>query len=157
VTWIYAPTWYSIAFKKHVNLKRLFAMKSHDHHVMVQQILPLVVCNLLQLGPKVTIIWLGSAFGKICAKVINLNGLSNLWTYVVESLCLLEIWFPPTLFDLMTHLVIHLVDELEICGPMGATQGWCIVGCTNLGVTQINYALWLPLQWPCCFIGLKIY
>ncbi len=24
--------------------------------------------------------------------------------------------FPPTFFDIMTHLFIHLVEELEICG-----------------------------------------
>jgi hypothetical protein len=133
---IHAPTWYSVAFKKHVNSKRLFAMKSHDHHVMVQQILPLVVRNLLQPGPRVTIIWLGRAFGKICAKVINLNDLSNLWTYVVESLCLLEIWFPPTLFDLMIHLLIHLVDELEICGPMGGR--WCYCELMHSWVDQFG-------------------
>jgi hypothetical protein len=34
-----------------------------------------------------------------------------------------EIWWPPSFFDLMTHLIIHLVDELEICGPI-ATR-WC--------------------------------
>jgi hypothetical protein len=50
VTSIHAPIGQSIAFKKHVNPKRLFAMKTHDHHGMVQQILPLVVPNLLQLG-----------------------------------------------------------------------------------------------------------
>jgi hypothetical protein len=53
---IHAPTRYSIAFKKHVGPKRLFAMKSHDHHVMVQQILPLVVHNLLQPNPRAAII-----------------------------------------------------------------------------------------------------
>jgi len=31
-----------------------------------------------------------------------------------------EIWFPPGFFDMMTHLIIHLVDELEICGLVGA-------------------------------------
>jgi hypothetical protein len=34
-----------------------------------------------------------------------------------------EIWWPPTFFDLMTHFIIHLVDELEICGAI-ATR-WC--------------------------------
>jgi hypothetical protein len=102
--------------------KRLFATKSHDNHVMIQQILPLVVCNLLQLGPRTTIIQLGRAFGKIFAKVINPNVISNLRTYVAKSLCLLEIWFPP-IFNLTTHIIIQLLDELEICGLMGAK--WC--------------------------------
>ncbi len=42
---------------------------------------------------------------------------------VAEIICLFEIWFPPRFFDMMTHLIIHLVDELEICGPIGAK--WC--------------------------------
>jgi hypothetical protein len=79
--------------------------------------------NLLQLGPIVVIIRLGITFGKICAKVINPNDLSNLRTYVPESLCHLEIWFPLAFFDLMIHLLTHLVDELEICGLVGAR--WC--------------------------------
>jgi hypothetical protein len=75
---VHALIGYLTAFKKHVNRKGLFAMKSHDHHVMVQQILPLVVRNLLQPSPRAAIIQLARAFGKICAKVINPNDLSNL-------------------------------------------------------------------------------
>jgi hypothetical protein len=71
----------------------------------------------------VAIIQLERTFGKICAKVINLNDLSNLQTYVVESLYLLKIWSPLAFFDLMIHLLIHLVDKLDICRPMGAR--WC--------------------------------
>ncbi len=41
----------------------------------------------------------------------------------MEIICLFEIRFPPRFFDMMTHLIIHLVDELEICGPIGAM--WC--------------------------------
>jgi hypothetical protein len=42
---------------------------------------------------------------------------------MVETLCMLEVWFPLAFFDLVTHLVIHLVDELEICGHV--TACWC--------------------------------
>ncbi len=55
--------------------------------------------------------------------MINPNDLSDLRTYVGKSLCLLEIWYPPAFFDLMIHLLIHLIDELEICGLVGAI--WC--------------------------------
>jgi hypothetical protein len=79
--------------------------------------------NFLQLGSKAAIIRLGRIFGKIYATMINPNDLSNLQTYLAESLFLLEIWFPPAFFDLMTHLLIHLVDKLEICRPMGVR--WC--------------------------------
>jgi hypothetical protein len=31
-------------------------------------------------------------------------------------MALLEIHFPPSFFDIMTHLLYHLVDELDMCG-----------------------------------------
>jgi hypothetical protein len=37
-----------------------------------------------------------------------------------KKICLFEIWFPSKFFDMMTHLIIHLVDEIKICGLVGA-------------------------------------
>ncbi len=36
-------------------------------------------------------------------------------------------------------------------------RGACTNEQTNLGVTQVNSTLWLPLQCPCWFIDLEIY
>jgi hypothetical protein len=41
-----------------------------------------------------------------------------LCTFVVETLSMLKVWFPLAFFDLMIHLMIHFMDELEICGPI---------------------------------------
>ncbi len=30
----------------------------------------------------------------------------------------MEMHFPPSFFDIMTHLLYHLVDELDLSGPM---------------------------------------
>ncbi len=98
-------------------------MKSHDHHIMIQIILPNGVWNLLHHGPMKAIIRFGKCFQKICTKVLNPNDIGGLWTYAVETLCMLEMWWPPSFFNLMTHLIIHLLDELEICGPTVAR--WC--------------------------------
>ena len=54
---------------------------------------------------------------------MRVDSISALRTYSAETLCLLEIHFPPGFFDVMTHLVIHLVDELEICRPVHSR--WC--------------------------------
>jgi hypothetical protein len=35
-----------------------------------------------------------------------------------KALCLLEKVFPPTFMDVMSHLMIHLLDALYICRPM---------------------------------------
>jgi len=33
-------------------------------------------------------------------------------------LCQLEMYFPPTFFDIMVHLIVHLVREIKFCGPV---------------------------------------
>jgi hypothetical protein len=81
---------------------------------MLQQILPTRVHDLLQPRPRTSIIRLGKTFGKIYAKVINPSKLFDLCTYVVNTLCLLEVWFPLGFIDLMIHLVIHLIDEFKV-------------------------------------------
>ena len=37
---------------------------------------------------------------------------------LVKTLCNLEKYFPPSLFDVMIHLSVHLVREVELCGPI---------------------------------------
>jgi hypothetical protein len=34
------------------------------------------------------------------------------------KLCLLEKEFPPSLFNIMTHPIMHLVAKVELCGPV---------------------------------------
>ncbi len=70
---VYAPTWCVAIFKRHVGNWRLQHMKSHDHHVMVQQIMSIGIWNLLQLGPCKTLIRLGIVFQGIYTKVVNQN------------------------------------------------------------------------------------
>jgi hypothetical protein len=51
------------------------------------------------------------------------NEINACCIFVVKILCRFEVWFPPTLFDLMTYLGIHLVGELEICKHVSTC--WC--------------------------------
>ncbi|XP_078157466.1 uncharacterized protein LOC144553243 [Carex rostrata] len=44
--------------------------------------------------------------------------LDSLQKEVVVTLCHLEMYFPPSFFDVMVHLVVHLVREIKICGPV---------------------------------------
>ena len=37
---------------------------------------------------------------------------------IIEILCELEKFFPPTFFDIMVHLPIHLVNEVRLGGPV---------------------------------------
>ena len=50
--------------------------------------------------------------------VLDPSNFDNLREEVVEVLCLLEREFPPTIFNISMHLLIHLENELEHCGPI---------------------------------------
>lgn len=126
------PSGYSSTLTKHVGEKRLNVLKSHDHHILLQQILPAAIRGSLSRGVRETIVRLGNLFQRICAKVIRTSEIATLRISAAEVLCLLELNFPPGFFDIMTHLVVHLVDELEICGHVHAR--WCYSVERYLGV-----------------------
>jgi Domain of unknown function (DUF4218) len=44
--------------------------------------------------------------------------LGELQSDIVVTLCELEIYFPVSFFDIMIHLIVHLVREIRLCGPM---------------------------------------
>jgi hypothetical protein len=56
---------------------------------------------------------LSYVFWQICVKVWNLVDNGNLREDVAVTL---EKEFPPTFFDVMIHLLLHVVDELNVCG-----------------------------------------
>jgi hypothetical protein len=57
-------------------------------------------------------------FGRICAKSVDPSTIPELLEEIELTMCLLEKVFPPSFFDVMMHLPIHLVLQLDICGPV---------------------------------------
>jgi hypothetical protein len=49
-------------------------------------------------------------------KIVDPTTMGELNKEVAICLVLLEQGFPPSFFDIMTHLLVHLVEELELCG-----------------------------------------
>lgn len=105
------PSGFSSTLTKHIGEHRLNGLKSHDHHVLLQQILPAAIWNSLTRSVRETIIRLANLFQRICSKVIQTSEIPALRTLSAEVLCLLEINFPPGFFNIMTHLIVHLVDK----------------------------------------------
>jgi hypothetical protein len=62
-----------------------------------------------------TIMRLCCVFKQVCVKVWNLLNIDSLREYVVVTLSLLEKKFSPTYFDIMMHLLLHVVEELDVC------------------------------------------
>ena len=53
-------------------------------------------------------------FNAICSKVIDPKNLDGLEVDVV-ILCQLEMYFTPSLFDIIVHLIVHLVRGIRLC------------------------------------------
>ena len=58
------------------------------------------------------------SFNAIYQKVIDEQSLEDLEKNMIEVMCLLEAYFPPTFFDISVHLIVHLVKEIRYLGPM---------------------------------------
>ncbi|BBN68754.1 hypothetical protein Prudu_561S000100, partial [Prunus dulcis] len=97
---------------------RLLGLKSHDCHTLMQQLLPVAIRSVLEKPARYAITRLCFFFNAICAKTVDVSKLDKLEEDVVVTLCLLEKYFPPSFFDIMVHLVVHLVREVRLCGPV---------------------------------------
>ncbi|KAL3618473.1 hypothetical protein CASFOL_037555 [Castilleja foliolosa] len=117
---IKVPTGFSSNVKSLVNLSelKLQGMKSHDCHIVMQELLPIAIRGILPKHVRNAITRLCFFFKKICCKVIIKEELDKLQEEIVVTLCQLEMYFPPSFFDIMVHLSIHLVREIRYCGPV---------------------------------------
>ena len=57
-------------------------------------------------------------FCNLCSRKVTEESISNLKARIPVIMCNLEKIFPPSFFDVMEHLTIHLVRELELGGPV---------------------------------------
>ncbi|KAL5834843.1 hypothetical protein ACOSQ3_014432 [Xanthoceras sorbifolium] len=96
----------------------IVALKSHDCHILMQQLLLVTIRGLLPKGPRIAIFRLCSFFNDICQKMINRSKLESLENEVAVTMCMLERYFPPSLFDIMVHLTIYLTREARLCRPV---------------------------------------
>jgi len=97
---------------------KLIGLKSYDCHILMQQLLPITIRGILPENVRHTITCLCSFFSSICCKVIDPLELYELQDEIVVILCELEMFFRPSYFDIMVHLVVHLVREVILCGPV---------------------------------------
>jgi hypothetical protein len=91
-------------------------LKSHDCHVIMTQLLPVALRGFLPENVRVAIVKLCAFLNAICQKVINPEDLPRLQNDVVHCLVSFEPMFPPSFFNIMTHLLVHLVEEISIPG-----------------------------------------
>jgi hypothetical protein len=98
--------------------KKFQNLKSHDCHVIMTQLLPVALRGLLPENVRLAIVKLCAFLNAISQKVINPEDLPRLQNDVIQCLVSFELVFPPSFFNIMTHLLVHLVEEISILGPV---------------------------------------
>lgn len=83
---------------------------------MLHDFLPVVVRGTLTPNVRETIYWLSQFFKWVCSKEVKIDQLEEMRQQGAELACHLEMYFPPGIFDIQVHLIVHLVDDLEYAG-----------------------------------------
>ncbi|WVZ63949.1 hypothetical protein U9M48_013539 [Paspalum notatum var. saurae] len=101
-----------------VEEKRLVGLKTHDCHIIMCDLLPLAVSRILPARVSMPLVRLSHYFKKLYSKVICVSEIERLEAEILEILCQLEKIFPPSFFDIMVHLTVHLATEIRLAGPV---------------------------------------
>jgi len=101
----------NISRRVHLKERKIFGLKTHDDHILMQQLLPIVLCGLLFSQVTRPLIKLSCYFREICSKTLTVSDLENLEKDIAVTMCELENIFPPSFFTVMVHLVMHLARE----------------------------------------------
>lgn len=97
---------------------KIHGLKSHDYHILMQDLLKVAVRSALPKEVARVLIKLSSFFNVLCSKVVKVEEFQCLDAEIALILCELERIFPPSFFVLMIHLSIHLAHEARIAGPV---------------------------------------
>ncbi|KAK5793801.1 hypothetical protein PVK06_034959 [Gossypium arboreum] len=117
---IKVPDTYASNISRFVSLKdrRLYSLKSHDYHILMQDLLPVALRCCMSKNVMSCIIELSNIMKAICGKVLDVEELKKVQDRAALTLCNLEKIFPPSFFTIMVHLVIHLPHEAILSGPV---------------------------------------
>jgi hypothetical protein len=114
------PDGHALNISKLVNTEecRLYGMKSHDYHVFMKTLILLTFHDLLPKGIWDALTEISHFFRDTCSSKLNVNHIERLEKNIVETICKLEMIFPPLFFDSMEHLPVHLPFEVKVGGPV---------------------------------------
>ena len=97
---------------------KISGYKSHDAYFIMHHFLQVAVRKVFPKNILLTLIRLDNFFRSICSKVIRPRDLEKLESKIGEITSNLEIIFHPTFFDIMLHLLVHLVNESILGGSI---------------------------------------
>jgi hypothetical protein len=120
------PTGFSANVRKLVSLKDLTisGYNAHDCHKMLTVFLPIAIRAVKPVHTRLVITKLCYFFNRVSQKVFDPEELGPLQTFAIETACQLEMFFPPAYFNMMEHLIVHIVPQIIEIGPLYLHQMW---------------------------------
>ncbi|KAK7349692.1 hypothetical protein VNO77_07266 [Canavalia gladiata] len=118
---VIVPDGYSSNISRCIDAENLHLngmLKSHDCHILMEQLLPLAMRAALPNQVTSILNEFCSFFRKLCDKVLSVAALEQLQNDIVITLCHMEMLFPPSFFTVMVHLTAHLAEEAKLGGPV---------------------------------------
>ena len=114
------------------NIKKLVSMKdltisgynAHDCHIMMTVLLAVAIRAIKPVYVRMVITRTIYFFNKISQKEIYRDELDSLQEFMAETMAQLEMCFPPSFFDIMPHVMIHMVDQTRALGPLYLHKMW---------------------------------
>ncbi|KAJ9561820.1 hypothetical protein OSB04_006980 [Centaurea solstitialis] len=89
----------SLKNKVNINNKKFYGLKTHDCHVLLQRVLPVM----------------------LCARELKKSDVEQMQKDIILVLCKFEAIFPQAFFTIMVHLCIHLPEQVFLNGPVHYT------------------------------------
>jgi hypothetical protein len=109
------------------DLKVAPGVKSHDYHVLLTQMIAVGIQNVLPVNVREAIMIFSFFFNAIDQKVLSEEALESLEKRHYETLCFIEMYFPPAFFDISVHIITHLIKEIKLLGPVFLHQMYAYV------------------------------
>jgi hypothetical protein len=96
---------------------KMSVYNTHDCHTMLSLFLTIAIRVVNHPYLKMVITRMFHFFNAISKKVIDVSELDELRKEIRVTMCQLEMYFPPSFFDMMEHYMIHLADQIFVLGP----------------------------------------
>jgi hypothetical protein len=117
---LYFPDGYAANWARGVNMEtlRVGGLKSHDYHVWIERIMPVMIRGYVDEETWQVLAELSFFFRQLCAKELDIEVVKKLDQQAPELLCKLEMLLPPGFFNPMQHMILHLPQEALKGGPV---------------------------------------
>jgi hypothetical protein len=114
------PDGYAPGLRRSVNMTtgKLNGLKSHNYHIIMERLMPVMFWGYFDDVVWMVLAELSYFYRQLCAKEIVVEMMQKLKKEIPVLLCNMEKKFPPGFFNPIQHLLIHLLYEAKVGGPV---------------------------------------